>query len=143
MFSNNKNNVKGSTSPATTTGVNSIVYGTEIIGEIKAPGNFRVDGKVNGNMVIEGRLIIGAKGVIEGDVKCKSAEIEGLFKGNIIVDEILSLRSNAQIYGDAIFNKLKVEEGAQLSCSCNLKRGHATPKNDGQIQKNKPIQQTV
>ncbi|MFT5567638.1 MAG: cytoskeletal protein CcmA (bactofilin family), partial [Glaciecola sp.] len=99
MFSNNKNNVKRSDSPMSTTGVNSIVFGTEIQGEVKSPGNFRVDGKVEGNLIIEGRLIIGDKGVINGDVKCKSAEIEGIFKGNLKVEEILSLKSSAQIYG--------------------------------------------
>jgi len=124
MFSNNKNNVKRSDSPMSSNGVNSIVFGSEINGEIKSPGNFRVDGKVNGNVFIEGRLIIGDKGHIEGDVKCKSAEIEGMFKGNLQVDEILSLKSTAQIYGDARFSKLKVEEGAQLSCSCNLNKGN-------------------
>ncbi len=106
--------------------MNSIVSGTEINGEIKSPGNFRVDGKVKGNVTIEGRLIIGDKGIIEGDVKCKSAEIEGTFRGTIVVDEILSLRASAQIFGDAVFSKLKVEEGAQLSCSCNIKKGAAS-----------------
>jgi len=136
MFSNNKNSDRRSDSAMSTNGVNSIVNGSEIAGEIKSPGNFRVDGKVTGNVFIEGRLIIGDKGIIEGDVKCKSAEIEGLFRGNLNVAEILSLRSTAQIYGDAVFTKLKVEEGAQLACSCNLNKPHQpVKKKNGEVHK--------
>lgn len=125
MFSNNnKPNPKKSDMPAASVGVNSLVQGTTIKGEIKSPGNFRIDGKIDGNVIIEGRLIIGDKGHIVGDVKCRSAEIEGTFDGNIQVQEILSLRSTAKIYGDAVFGKLKVEEGAELSCSCNLNKGN-------------------
>ncbi|MFT5567150.1 MAG: cytoskeletal protein CcmA (bactofilin family) [Glaciecola sp.] len=85
---------------------------------------------------------MGDKGVINGDVKCKSAEIEGIFKGNLKVEEILSLKSSAQIYGDAEFSKLKVEEGAQLACSCNINKGGSNRKVEQKMAaKNQPIGQ--
>jgi len=100
--------------------VNSIVEGTTLNGEIKAPGNFRIDGTVTGNMAIEGRLIIGAKGSVQGEVVCKDAEIEGFFKGNLRVNGLLALKSSSNIQGDAVFQRLMVEEGATLKCTCNL-----------------------
>ena len=103
--------------------VNSIVEGTFIKGEIKAPGNFRIDGTVTGNIAIEGRLIIGSKGKVEGDVICKDADIEGAFNGNLRVNGLLSLKASSQIEGDAVFQRLMVEEGATLKCTCNIKGG--------------------
>jgi cytoskeletal protein CcmA (bactofilin family) len=106
--------------------VNSIVEGTVIRGEVTAPGNFRIDGTVEGNMKIEGRLIIGSKGKVEGDVICKDADIEGFFNGNIKVNGLLALKSSSRIEGDAMFQRLMVEEGATLKCTCNIKDGVAS-----------------
>ena len=101
--------------------VNSIVEGTKINGEVNSPGNFRIDGEVEGNMKIEGKLIIGAKGLVKGNVTCKDAEIEGRFEGELSVNGLLSLKSTSSISGDAIFQRLMVAEGAKLTCTCNLK----------------------
>jgi cytoskeletal protein CcmA (bactofilin family) len=105
--------------------VNSIVEGTKLKGEINSPGNFRIDGEVDGNMKIEGKLIIGAKGVVKGQVTCKDAEIEGRFDGQLSVNGLLSLKSTSEITGDAIFTRLMVAEGAKLTCTCNLKQPSA------------------
>ncbi|NND94884.1 MAG: polymer-forming cytoskeletal protein [Flavobacteriales bacterium] len=102
--------------------VNSIVEGTKLRGEIISPGNFRIDGEVDGNMKIEGKLIIGSKGLVKGKVVCKDAEIEGKFDGELSVNGLLSLKSTSQISGDAIFERLMVAEGAKLTCTCNLKQ---------------------
>ena len=106
--------------------VNAIVEGTQIEGTISSDGNFRIDGKVKGNINIKGRLIIGAKGSVEGQVVCNDAEIEGSFDGLIQINNLLSLKSSAKIKGDAVFQRLKVEEGAQLSCTCNIKKHNTT-----------------
>lgn len=102
--------------------VNSIVEGTKLRGEINSPGNFRIDGEVDGDMKIEGKLIIGAKGLVKGKVTCKDAEIEGKFDGQLSVNGLLSLKSTSEITGDAIFSRLMVAEGAKLTCTCNLKQ---------------------
>lgn len=101
--------------------VNSIVEGTSLRGDVKAPGNFRIDGSVTGTITIEGRLIIGAKGRVEGQVVCKDAEVEGVFSGELQVNGLLALKSSSKIEGEAVFQRLSVEEGAELKCTCNLK----------------------
>lgn len=105
-----------------TMSVNSIVEGTKLKGEINSSGNFRIDGEVDGDMKIEGKLIIGAKGLVKGKVTCKDAEIEGRFDGELSVNGLLSLKATSEITGDAVFTRLMVAEGAKLTCTCNLKQ---------------------
>ncbi|MDA0973584.1 MAG: polymer-forming cytoskeletal protein [Bacteroidetes bacterium] len=107
--------------------VNNIVEGTSLRGKISSPGNFRIDGEVDGEIHIEGRLIIGAKGKVKGMVVCKDADIEGVFDGQIEVNGLLSLKSTSAISGDAVFMRLMVEEGAKLTCTCNLAEKKANP----------------
>jgi cytoskeletal protein CcmA (bactofilin family) len=112
--------------------VNNIVEGTSLNGEIVSPGNFRIDGEVTGNIRIEGRLIIGAKGKVKGIVVCKDADIEGHFNGEIEVKGLLSLKATSVIEGKALFQRMSVEEGSRLSCSCNL--GQSQDKRNMNIQ---------
>lgn len=121
-----KNYTSGMSKQAETvssTKVNTIVDGTRIEGSIQSEGNFRIDGYLKGDVNLKGKLIIGPSGQVEGKVSCQNAEIEGSFKGVIEVKELLYLKASAKIYGDSLFSKLRVEEGAKLECTCNYNAG--------------------
>lgn len=99
---------------------NHINSDTVIEGSIKARGNLRIDGKLTGTLECQGRIVIGASGVIEGDIKCENAEIEGSLKANITVSDLLSLKSTAKVQGDIVTKKLAIEPGATFTGSCSM-----------------------
>ncbi len=94
---------------------NKIVAGTKIHGEIETQGDIRIDGAIVGTMNIQGKLVLGPKGTIEGEIKCKNAEIMGSINGEISVSELLSLKASAKLKGDIITNKISIEPGAVLT----------------------------
>jgi len=100
--------------------LNRIVEGTTIEGTINSQSNIRIDGTVNGMINTKGRLVVGPKGRIEGDVICNNAEVEGTIDGQIKVNELLSLRSTAKILGDMHTGKLAIEPGASFTGTCNM-----------------------
>lgn len=117
------NSKSGSDSSKGTSGSgmpNHINSDTVIEGSIKARGNLRIDGKLTGTLECQGRVVIGASGVIEGEVKCENAEIEGSLKANITVSDLLSLKSTAKVQGDIVTKKLAIEPGATFSGSCSM-----------------------
>ncbi len=99
---------------------NHINSDTVIEGSIKAKGNLRIDGKLTGTLECQGRLVIGASGSVEGDIRCENAEIEGTIKADITVSELLSLKSTAKVHGDILTKKLAIEPGATFSGSCSM-----------------------
>lgn len=100
--------------------VNLISSATNVTGDINTESDIRIDGTLIGNLVTLGRLIIGANGTIEGDIKCKSAEIEGKMKGKIIIDELLSLKSTSSFTGDITTSQLLIEPGAVFQGNCQM-----------------------
>ena len=100
----------------------TIAAGVEIVGEIKANGNIRIDGTVKGNITLTGKLVVVNTGVIEGDVQCKNANIAGKFDGKINVEETLTLHETANLHGDIVTDKLVVENGAVFTGTCNMDR---------------------
>ncbi|HTG66962.1 MAG TPA: polymer-forming cytoskeletal protein [Flavobacterium sp.] len=109
---------------------NRIVEGTIIKGDIISKADFRLDGELIGNFQSTGKLVIGPTGSVTGDISCNNADIEGKFKGNIQVAELLNIKSKASIHGDATVGKLSVEPGADFSASCIMKE-NVKPTSDG------------
>ena len=115
MFSSNKKEMIEEKKDATSAMSASVILAdTEIIGDIKSSSNLRVDGKVKGNLTVSGRLVIGVKGAIEGQVICSDATIEGAFQGDITAHESLSIKEKGSVVGKIITKLFSVTPGAKI-----------------------------
>lgn len=99
---------------------NRIVEGTSIIGDIVSKADFRLDGELIGNFTSQGKLVIGASGVVRGEIVCNNADIEGEFQGKIKVLEVLNIKASAQIHGEVAVGKLSIEPGADFTATCTM-----------------------
>jgi cytoskeletal protein CcmA (bactofilin family) len=100
---------------------NTLAVGTVIEGNVRSASDIRVDGSIFGNLTCDSKIIIGPSGIIEGDVSCASAHIEGKYKGKLTVGDILNIRENAIVTGDIITQKLIVQAGASFNGTCVMK----------------------
>ncbi|MFP5471409.1 MAG: polymer-forming cytoskeletal protein [Bacteroidia bacterium] len=121
--------------------LNQIVEGTTITGDIISEGSVRIDGKLKGTIATKGKLVIGPKGIVEGEVVCNDADIEGKLLGTIKVNSLLSLKSTSKLEGDIFTGKLAIEPGASFSGACSMgalvKEMGAKDQNTAQIVKEK------
>lgn len=100
--------------PAGAAGLNSLVKGTHVEGKITAPSDFRIEGSLKGDLACEAKLIIGPSGALDGDVRCRTAMIEGKFEGTLVVTDLLEVRDSARVEGEITYGKLKIDSGAVL-----------------------------
>jgi len=110
MFGKKEPKKKSITSDSYST--NTIQNGTVIEGNIQSEGNIRIDGRFEGTLSTNAKLVVGESGIITGTVKCENANIEGRVEGELIVNNLLVLKSKSTINGEINTNKLVVEEGA-------------------------------
>ena len=73
--------------------INMIGVGTTIEGNISSNENIRFDGILIGNLNTKGKVFIGQTGKVNGEIRCKNCEVEGVVEGKVVIDELLSLRS--------------------------------------------------
>jgi cytoskeletal protein CcmA (bactofilin family) len=109
--------------PVNTGKINTIMEGTSIEGEIRSDSNIRIEGRVKGTINVRGRLIVGASGVVEGDVTCQSSDIEGTVNGKIACQDLLTLKATAKLTGDINTKKLAIEPGAIFTGNCSMGGG--------------------
>lgn len=99
---------------------NSLTYGSKIIGKVVADKDFRIDGEIEGEIICNGKIVIGQNGLLKGNAQCTNAEILGKVEGKIEVAETLSLRGTAHVAGEVYTKILLVEPKAILNGTCSM-----------------------
>jgi cytoskeletal protein CcmA (bactofilin family) len=116
MF-NSRSKSDSSDSPA---GNSLIGSGTVIKGDIVSNGDVRIDGKLIGNISGSAKVLIGAEGIVEGDIEGQQADILGTVTGRISISELLNLRGKAVVQGDLRAGKLQIEPSVTFNGKCQM-----------------------
>jgi cytoskeletal protein CcmA (bactofilin family) len=119
MF-NNKTKSETAETPATPGSASLIGSGTSLKGDITSSGDLRIDGTLVGNIICSSKVIIGANGVVEGDISGVTADIMGKVTGTIKVKELLQLKSNCLVNGNLHSAKLQIEPAASFNGQCHM-----------------------
>lgn len=98
--------------------VSRVSTGTEIKGNLTTPSDIRIDGKFEGNIATQGKLVLGENASVKGDIICISADIFGRVDGNITSADITSFKSNSSFKGVLKTAKVAIEIGADFNGSC-------------------------
>jgi len=105
----------GSKSNSTTSPDISILSnGVKLEGKLYSDGNVRIDGKINGELVINGNLTLGDTSIIKGNIKAVNITISGEVEGIVTSAEKLILESKSKLRGDLTAKVLVIEEGAKF-----------------------------
>jgi cytoskeletal protein CcmA (bactofilin family) len=100
--------------------VSRISPGTHIHGDISSEGDIRIDGTFEGHICSKGKVVVGEKALIRGDVVCGNADLWGRMKGDFIVKDTLSLKKSSTIRGNLRIRRLQVDQGASFEGSCRM-----------------------
>jgi cytoskeletal protein CcmA (bactofilin family) len=94
-------------------------------GELSFERLLRIDGVFEGELISQGKVIVGPKGKVKANLNLREAIIEGKVEGNITVSERLELRGAAVVHGDIEAKLLSVDEGVTLLGRLNVQPGTA------------------
>ena len=97
--------------------------GCHLEGELRFEQSFRVDGKVKGNVVSDGDLVVGERGVVEGDVRVGRLYVSGLVQGEVYVSKRLSIHARGRVQGEVHAAALVIDEGGVLEGRCAMAEG--------------------
>lgn len=100
--------------------VSRISTGTVVKGEISSSNDIRIDGTFEGKIYSKGRVVVGEKALIKGDIVCTNVDFWGTMEGNFYVKDTLSLKSSSKVKGDLHIKRLQVELDAKFDGSCQM-----------------------
>lgn len=120
MFNSKKKTDMAQEKPANGNGTTLIGSGTTLKGDISSNSDLRIDGTVIGNIHSTAKVVIGANGVVEGDISGNQADIIGKVTGNIKAKDLLQLRGDSTVTGNLYAEKLQVEPSATFNGQCHM-----------------------
>src|SRR5215469_13180037 len=94
--------------------------GTTMKGDITSNGDLRIDGTLVGNIHCSAKVVIGAGGVVQGDINGQTADIMGKVTGTIKVKDLLQLKGGSYVNGNIQASKLQIEPAANFNGECHM-----------------------
>ena len=96
--------------------INTIIGpNTNLSGDIEAGGFTRIDGNIRGDVKAKGRVIIGERARMKGNVTGTNITVGGVICGNIISDGHLVILSTAIVIGDIITRRIQADDGCFIN----------------------------
>src|SRR6201986_4932787 len=102
------------------TSTSLIGAGTTMKGDITSNGDLRIDGSLVGNINCSAKVVIGANGVVQGDINGQQADIMGKVTGTIKVKDLLQLKGGSILNGNIQAAKLQIEPTANFNGQCHM-----------------------
>lgn len=99
---------------------NALSTSTTITGNIKTSEDFRLDGKMQGDIESDGKVIIGPEAEFTGNIICQNIDLMGRIQGNLTVSETTSLKAKVNFQGEITTRFLDIEPGALFNGSCKM-----------------------
>lgn len=94
--------------------------GTEFKGIITYEGTVRIDGRVEGEVITKGTLVVGESAVIHAEISAGTVVSGGRITGNITANEKVQLLAPAVLTGAVKTPLLVIEEGVRFNGSCEM-----------------------
>lgn len=104
-------------------GATLVSTGTTLKGDINSNSDLRIDGTIIGNVNSSAKIVIGANGVVEGNISGNQADIVGKVTGDIKIKDLLQLRGECAVKGNLYAGKLQVEPTATFNGQCHMGNG--------------------
>ena len=98
------------------TGVLVIGSDAVLTGDVKGARRVEIYGAVNGG-VAAGDVTVRQGGQMSGWIKSDTSTVEGQMKGEVRVQQLISIRSTGSVTGNVKYGRLAMEEGAELAAS--------------------------
>jgi cytoskeletal protein CcmA (bactofilin family) len=89
-----------------------ISEGFSITGDIQSTGILHVEGRISGTVAAQS-VNISTKGEVEGEIRCNSLNIKGMFRGMADCDELV-VASSANVQGTILYRFITIGSGAMV-----------------------------
>jgi cytoskeletal protein CcmA (bactofilin family) len=89
-------------------------------GELKAQEDLKVEGRIEGTVHHQQRLVVGAKGEVVANVTAASIDVEGKLQGDMHARKSIKVSQSAVVRGNIRAPSVSITEGANFNGSVTM-----------------------
>ena len=104
-------------SPSNTTNERMSVFGPTLRfkGELKAQEDIKIEGRIEGTIEHQQRVVVGAKGEVIAKVNANSIDVEGRVQGDMSAKKSIKVSQSANVRGNIRAPSVSITEGANFN----------------------------
>jgi cytoskeletal protein CcmA (bactofilin family) len=92
--------------------ISLIGEGISVVGTLNVQDNvLRLDGRLEGKIIGQGTLIMGEKGVLQGEIHVSRLILGGRVEGRVTAQEGIHITPTGKLFGTALTSQLIIDEG--------------------------------
>lgn len=88
--------------------------GTVVHARISGEGDLDVQGRVEGEVSIDGEVIVAADGLVGANITARRIVVRGAIRGDLVAEEGVHLEDGARVVGDVRAPRVSISPGALL-----------------------------
>lgn len=90
-------------------------------GELIGTEDIHIEGSVEGTIIMQGHnLTIGTEGALDANVHANTITINGKLTGDILADELISIKNTAKVQGNLIAPRIQLDDGGKFRGSMDM-----------------------
>ncbi len=91
-------------------------------GELKAQEDLRIEGRIEGTIQHQQRIVVGAKGEVVATVSAATVDVEGKVQGDIHAKKSVKVSQSAIVRGNIRAPSVSITEGANFNGSVSMEQ---------------------
>jgi cytoskeletal protein CcmA (bactofilin family) len=104
--------------------MNSVIgEGSMFEGKFYIQGSLQIDGRFEGEIKTQDRLVVGETGKVKTDIFARRVVVGGTVIGNIEADEEVALLSTGRVFGNITAPRVNIEEGVVVKGEISISAG--------------------
>ena len=100
--------------------ISNIEGDIRVNGTLSCDGDLIIDGQLEGQLSVKGKLTITELGNVSADTKAANLMVAGKLNGKIKADKSVLIKSSASVVGPIETNSIVIEDGADYSGAINM-----------------------
>lgn len=85
-----------------------------IRGRLSGAGELQIDGKVEGDIVVDGVVDVGESGVVMATVEAERVSVGGRVRGPVLASEEVVVRAGGRLEGEVRAPRVGIDDGGEL-----------------------------
>ena len=92
--------------------ISLIGEGISVVGTLNLQDDvLRLDGRVEGKIIGQGTLVVGEKGLLQGEIQVGRLILGGRVEGTVTAQEGIHITPTGKLFGTALTSQLVIDEG--------------------------------
>lgn len=89
-------------------------------GELKAQEDLKIEGRIEGTIIHQQRVLVGAKGEVVANVTANAIDVEGRLQGDMHAKKSIKVSQSAVVRGNLRAPSVSITEGANFNGSVTM-----------------------